>query len=100
MENRSPGENARTSFVPMRSDAGRPMLRGTESQGPASKRKSTGAHFTPPQLARLVSQRLAAKLEPRPRHGVRILDPACGDGELLRALAESLSRSLRERSVF
>ncbi|MFD0362643.1 Eco57I restriction-modification methylase domain-containing protein [Nocardia sp. GCM10030253] len=53
----------------------------------ARDRKRHGRHYTPPALARFLAQRL---LEHMPRPGVsgvlRVLDPACGDGELLLAL--------------
>jgi SAM-dependent methyltransferase len=53
----------------------------------ARDRKRHGRHYTPPALARFLAQRL---LEHVPRSGVsgvlRVLDPACGDGELLLAL--------------
>ncbi|MEV5836854.1 N-6 DNA methylase [Nocardia sp. NPDC052112] len=50
----------------------------------ARERKRHGRHYTPPALARFLAQRL---LEHAPGGGVlRVLDPACGDGELLLAL--------------
>ncbi len=76
------------------------MLVSTESHESAARKKSTGAHFTPPQLARLMSQRLAERANPRPGCGLRVLDPACGDGELLLALAGALPPSVRKRSMF
>ncbi|MET8876509.1 N-6 DNA methylase [Nocardia sp. NPDC004604] len=60
----------------------------------ARDRKRHGRHYTPPALARFLAQRLVAHM-PRPggtgqaphEGGVlRVLDPACGDGELLLAL--------------
>ncbi|WP_433725438.1 Eco57I restriction-modification methylase domain-containing protein [Nocardia sp. CA-129566] len=59
----------------------------------ARDRKRHGRHYTPPALARFLAQRLVAHV-PRPGvHGgvsgagvLRVLDPACGDGELLLAL--------------
>ncbi|WP_433679675.1 Eco57I restriction-modification methylase domain-containing protein [Nocardia sp. CA-119907] len=59
----------------------------------ARDRKRHGRHYTPPALARFLAERLVAHV-PRPgvRDGVpgagvlRVLDPACGDGELLLAL--------------
>lgn len=45
-------------------------------------RKLTGSHYTPPVLARFVAEKLVEHY----RGGVpRVLDPACGDGELLAA---------------
>lgn len=50
----------------------------------ARDRKRQGRHYTPPALARFLARRL---LEYVPGGGVlRVLDPACGDGELLLAL--------------
>ncbi|MFZ5818130.1 MAG: HsdM family class I SAM-dependent methyltransferase [Bacillota bacterium] len=55
-------------------------------------RKSTGSHFTPPELAQFVSDRiLSASAMIAENKELRVLDPACGDGELLLALAMALS---------
>ncbi|MEV6430113.1 N-6 DNA methylase [Nocardia sp. NPDC051463] len=53
----------------------------------ARDRKRHGRHYTPPALARFLAQRLLEHM-PRPRTSgvLRVLDPACGDGELLLAL--------------
>jgi SAM-dependent methyltransferase len=48
-------------------------------------RKRHGRHYTPPELAGFLARRGAAHLRPGKR--LRILDPACGDGELLLAAA-------------
>jgi adenine-specific DNA-methyltransferase len=48
-------------------------------------RKRHGRHYTPPELAGFLARRGAAYLPPGER--LRILDPACGDGELLLAAA-------------
>ena len=50
-----------------------------------STAKSHGVHYTPPELARFVARRALPKLARRARAAV--LDPACGDGELLSAVA-------------
>ncbi|MGY4100835.1 Eco57I restriction-modification methylase domain-containing protein [Nocardia sp. R16R-3T] len=52
----------------------------------ARDRKRHGRHYTPPALARFLARRL---LEHAPGGAVlRVLDPACGDGELLLSLDE------------
>jgi type I restriction-modification system DNA methylase subunit len=62
----------------------------------AIKRKRTGAHFTPPGVGTLVAERLAALLK-EIEGSIRILDPACGDGNLLQAMADVLSKGDRQR---
>ena len=47
-------------------------------------RKRHGMHYTPPALAAFVAERAIAAAPARP---LRVLDPACGDGELLAAVA-------------
>ncbi|GAA5074125.1 Eco57I restriction-modification methylase domain-containing protein [Nocardia iowensis] len=65
------------------------------SEAPAARdRKRHGRHYTPPVLARFLAGRLLAHV-PRPEAGVlRVLDPACGDGELLFALRDEVARRL------
>jgi type I restriction-modification system DNA methylase subunit len=54
--------------------------------GPTTQRRH-GRHYTPPELAGFLARRGAARI-PAGRK-LRVLDPACGDGELLlRARAE------------
>src|SRR4051812_48378189 len=56
---------------------------------PPDRRKRHGIHYTPPPLAAFLAGRAAATLTGRgPR--LRVLDPACGDGELLLAAAAAL----------
>ncbi len=61
----------------------------------ARDRKRHGRHYTPPALARFLARRL---LEHVPRNGsagvLRVLDPACGDGELLLALHREAAAAL------
>lgn len=63
---------------------------------PVTKRKATGSHFTPPDLARLVAERVAA-LMCGLKGRIRVLDPACGDGNLLCAINDALPREVRRR---
>lgn len=62
------------------------------------RRKQTGAHFTPKPLADLVAERLVREFS-RFDGPVRILDPGCGDGNLLVAMAEALPTGLLRRST-
>lgn len=50
--------------------------------------KSRGVHYTPPGLAAFVARRVVARLG-APKG--RVLDPACGDGELLLHLAAEMA---------
>lgn len=65
---------------------------------PADRRKQTGAHFTPPHLAGLVAERLAARICDM-RGAIRILDPACGDGSLILAMARALPQDVLGRCI-
>ncbi|WP_438822627.1 Eco57I restriction-modification methylase domain-containing protein [Nocardia barduliensis] len=56
------------------------------SEVPAGDRKRHGRHYTPPALARFLAQRLLRHVEPSDAGVLRVLDPACGDGELLLAV--------------
>lgn len=55
-----------------------------------SELKLTGAHYTPPALARFVAEQICRVAKPFTDDPLRILDPAVGDGELLGALLEAL----------
>lgn len=55
----------------------------------AQERKRHGRHYTPPALARFLARR-ALLHAPRDRE-LRVLDPACGDGELLLAVHDELA---------
>lgn len=53
----------------------------------AADRKRHGKHYTPETLARFLAERIATHLPEAPERLV-VLDPACGDGELLLAAHE------------
>ncbi|WP_076477889.1 Eco57I restriction-modification methylase domain-containing protein [Williamsia sterculiae] len=55
----------------------------------AAARKRLGRHYTPSRLADFLAGEIVNELPDRAR--LRILDPACGDGELLAALVLALS---------
>jgi len=50
--------------------------------------KNTGATFTPKELSVFIAERIAAYIKPTYH---RVLDPACGEGELLIAMGDKLS---------
>lgn len=51
--------------------------------------KQTGATFTPKPLADFLSSRLVSLIDPVQE--ISVLDPACGDGELLLSIADQLT---------
>ncbi|MEV6253811.1 methyltransferase domain-containing protein [Nocardia sp. NPDC051911] len=62
------------------------------SEAPAARDcKRHGRHYTPPVLARFLAQRLLRHAEPSDAGVLRVLDPACGDGELLFAVHEEVA---------
>jgi methylase of polypeptide subunit release factors len=52
----------------------------------ADRVKTSGAHYTPPELAHYLASLALEAAKPSTR--LRVLDPACGDGSLLLAVAE------------
>jgi adenine-specific DNA-methyltransferase len=60
--------------------------------------KERGAHYTPPDLARFLAANVVSHVPPL--IALRILDPACGDGELLEAVAVHLPSDVRRTSTF
>ncbi len=63
-------------------------------------RKLNGVHYTPPALAEFLARQTVACIEAGRREPVAILDPACGDGQLLVSLIEALqARNLKVSEV-
>lgn len=61
-----------------------------DSRATKKTQKQEGAHYTPVGLAEFVARQLAAVCDvPHPK----VLDPAVGDGELLRAFGTTLARN-------
>lgn len=60
-------------------------------------RKSTGAHYTPWELATFLAEVTLSRRAKNVGSTVRVLDPACGDGTLLCAIAASATQALRAR---
>lgn len=65
--------------------------------GGDATRKRHGRHYTPMRLAEFLAERMLAHLRPGPE--ISILDPACGDGELLLAVAALAARRYPATSV-
>lgn len=57
--------------------------------------KTQGIHHTPPRLAQFLGSELARAMSEAPSLRASVLDPACGDGELLVAAAERLPAGTR-----
>lgn len=70
----------------------------TQQQRLSSKQiKEGGVHYTPPELAKFLAKNVLAHLAKDTEF--KVLDPACGDGELLGALALQLSKESRKRCI-
>lgn len=59
----------------------------------ASRIKRNGVHYTPPELAGFLADEIAARVDDC--QTLTILDPACGDGELLAAIVQALPQECR-----
>ncbi|RMI29544.1 Eco57I restriction-modification methylase domain-containing protein [Nocardia stercoris] len=72
-----------------RADSPASDRRAAAAAGP-DPRKRHGRHYTPAPLAVFLAERVLEHVVPGER--IRILDPACGDGELLTAVREVAAR--------
>lgn len=63
------------------------------------KQKSEGATYTPKLLAEFVAKQILSEFRIPKTGSIRLLDPACGDGELLDALINNVPPLLRKRLV-
>jgi len=62
-------------------------------------KKAHGAHFTPHELACFVARRIIKTLSLDTIDTMSVLDPACGDGELLLAFAKMLPQSALSKTT-
>ncbi len=64
-----------------------------------SYKKAHGIHYTPPVLATYLAKQVVSRLSDciNKVDSFEIFDPACGDGELLRAVSDAAPPSLREK---
>ncbi len=61
--------------------------------------KAQGVHFTPHELACFVARRIIKTLSIDRIDTINVLDPSCGDGELLLAFAETLPQSTLDKTT-
>ncbi|MEV5649455.1 N-6 DNA methylase [Nocardia sp. NPDC052254] len=71
--------------------------RARREPGGDGSRKRHGRHYTPPALAEFLAERTLAHV--RPGAELSILDPACGDGELLLAVARVAAQRFPRTSL-
>ncbi len=64
-----------------------------------TEKKAHGAHFTPHELACFVARRIIKTLSLDTIETMSVLDPACGDGELLLAFAKMLPQSALSKTT-
>ncbi len=63
------------------------------------RRKANGIHYTPPLLAAYLAEQVVSNLKARRIQfsELSILDPACGEGELLKAIVDAVPHAWRAR---
>jgi len=61
--------------------------------------KANGAHFTPHELACFVARRIIKTLSLDTMNTLSVLDPACGDGELLLAFTKTLPKKALHKTT-
>ncbi|WP_290049931.1 Eco57I restriction-modification methylase domain-containing protein [Nocardia nova] len=71
--------------------------RAGREPGGGGARKRHGRHYTPPRLAEFLAERMLAHV--RPGSELAVLDPACGDGELLSAVARVAAQRFPDTSL-
>src|SRR5205085_5097761 len=67
-----------------------------------TEQKANGAHFTPYGLACFVAKRVIRSIPTdffATKKTIRVLDPSCGDGELLLAFAEMLPEEYHKKVI-
>ncbi len=61
------------------------------------ERKSTGSHYTPTEIAEFIAEHIWSHTEIPSTKELNVLDPACGDGQLLHTIAETAPRDVAPR---
>ncbi len=64
----------------------------------ADRIKANGVHYTPPELAKFLAEVVAEHLSVG-ENAIEVLDPACGGGALLFALAQAVPSQVRKNMI-